>query len=36
MTSVRSDIDVDFVRSNIDVVVKIVSAIDDEIDKKNN
>ena len=36
LTSVRSDIDVDFVKSNIDVVVKIVSAIDDEIEKKNN
>ena len=36
LTSVRSDIDVDFVRGNIDVMVKIVSAIDDEIDKKNN
>ena len=36
LTSVRSDIDVDFVKSNIDVMVKIVSAIDDEIDKKNS
>lgn len=36
LTSVRSDIDVDFVRGNIDVMVKIVSAIDDEIDKKNS
>ena len=35
LTSVRSDIDMEFVRYNIDIVVRIVSSIDNEIEKKD-
>ena len=35
LTSVRSDIDMEFVRYNIGIVVRIVSSIDNEIEKKD-